>query len=121
MAETSETTLKWISEGDALPKVGQVVLVATPRSVGEFWNVATARLLIRFEEVAAVPVKAGSAWPSDYWWGYGRQGQEVGLITGNGFWAALEAIPLPPGAEHQHMNGYHAVAQIGDVFIPQKR
>lgn len=115
-----ELALHWISEENALPRIGQMVLLATPRQARELWDIETATLQARHEDVVARPVKRGSLWPTDYYWGYqGRGGNS--LITGNGWWARLDAIPLPPRAEHASHNGYTFVRQIGDVFVQQGR
>lgn len=112
-------TLKWISEGDELPKVGQTVLLAHPRQGGEFWNLRTVELLTAHEGVFTRPVKAGSRWPTTYWWSSSRDGRSTFLVTGNNWWAMLDQIALPPGAEHMTDKcGYRYVAQPEPVWVP---
>lgn len=113
--------LNWISEQDKLPIVGQTVLLATPRQMGGFWDIETACILIRFEGVTPMPVPAGSErWPTEYYWGKPRgQNTSTSLVTGNGWWASLADIPLPPQAEHGAERGYEFVRQVGHVWIGQ--
>jgi hypothetical protein len=111
--------ISWISESEDLPAIGQRVLLATPRQSGEFWDIETAQLLARHEDVRPVPIRPGDRWPTDYYWG--RHGRDTSLITGNGWWARLDKIPLPPGAAHQIIRGYHCVVQLGEIFVPQRR
>lgn len=110
------TALTWVSESAALPLVAQSVLLMTPRRAGEFWNINIACILIRYEGVLPRPVEAGAAWPVDYWWGTGPA-REIVMVTGNGWWAPLSSLPLPPGAEHRSERGYDYIAQIGEVFV----
>lgn len=116
----SEVMLKWISEEQALPRIGQTVLLVTPRQRGEFWDIETVTLLARHEDVVARPVKRGSRWATDYYWSRGQSVHDHRLVTGNGWWAYLTTIPLPPGAVHASGNGYDFVRQVGDVFIRQE-
>jgi len=111
--------IKWISESNRLPLVGQNVLLATPRQAGKFWDIQTAVLLARHEDVNPRPVQSGGKWPVDYYWG--RSVHDTCLVTGNGWWALLDRIPLPPKAAHDFSNGYHSVRQVGDVFVPRLR
>ncbi len=99
--------LTWISEGDRLPRIGQQVLLAKPRQCDDVWFIATVHLLARHEDVVARPVKPGDQWPLDYYWSRGR-GDNV-LLTGEGWWASLAGLPLPPGAEHASLHGYDFV------------
>ena len=117
---TPETTacLTWISEAVAMPKIGQNVLLATPRQRGEFWDIRTAYLSAQHEGVIALPVSPGSRWPVDYSWRFhGSANDGIVMVTGNGWWALLDRIPLPPGAEHGSHNGFSFVRQVGDVFV----
>ena len=109
--------MKWISEADELPPIAQSVFYAHPRMSGDFWDISVARILVQYEGVAPRPVKAGHRWPTAYWWSDGS----TTLITGNGWWAKMDDIPLPPGAEHRHARGQHYVAQPVPVFIPQSK
>lgn len=114
--------MKWISEAEALPKIGQTVLFMAPRQFDTCWDISTARLLVRHEDVHPVPVKPGTRWPVEYSWCRGSGPRsDVCLVTGNGWWAALDDIPLPPGAEHvlDHPGG-HYIAQPTPCFIAQK-
>ena len=114
--------LEWISEGEALPKIGQKILLVHPCQSNEFWKIESAWLMARHEDVVPRPIKAGERWPTDYAWqrGEGGFGSPLCLlVTGNGWWASLEGIPLPPGAAHRMINGYHCVEQTHEVFIPQ--
>ncbi|MCW5711326.1 hypothetical protein [Shinella sp.] len=115
--------LQWISEGEALPRIGQSVLLATPRQTGEFWDLRVARLLVRHEGVFPVPVVAGGDWPTDYYWDRSTSGaRDTSLVTGNGWWASLKNIPLPPGAAHSgDERGYNYVRQVGEVFVPKRK
>lgn len=113
--------LTWISEGERLPMIAQTVLLAKPRQFGEFWDICTARILVRHEGVIPVPVRAGTDWPTDYWWSpaHGRAViDSPTLVTGNSWWAAMDDLPLPPGAEHRRGPlGGHYFAQPVDVWI----
>ena len=111
--------IKWISEADELPHVGETVLLCAPRQHTEFWDIRTACILIRHEGVTPVPVKAGSRWPRDYYWG-ARRGDETTMVTGNSYWARLDAIELPPGAEHRTERGQHFIAQPNDIWVGQE-
>lgn len=114
------TMIKWISEETALPRVAQHVLLATPRQMGEFWDLAVAKLLIQHEDVQPVPVRVGERWPTTFYWSRSQLVRDTCLITGNGWWAAMNGIPLPPGAVHHNSQGYDLIQQIGDVFISQR-
>jgi len=113
--------LTWVSEATALPRVGQAVLLATPRQSGEFWDVSAARLLAAYEGVVPRPVAAGSRWPTDYYWGRSNIGRDTCLITGNGWWASMTALPLPPGAAHGSECGYDYIRQVGECFLPIRK
>jgi hypothetical protein len=110
--------LLWVSESKDLPRIGQTVLLATPRQDGEFWDIATATLLARHENVIPLPVQPGQGfWPTDYYWSRGSHNRDTCLVTGNGWWASLANIALPPMAEHGSHNGYDFVRQVGRAFI----
>lgn len=111
--------IKWIRETDKLPPIAQPVFYAAPRQGGEFWDVSVSRILVRHEGVFPRPVKAGTKWPTEFWWCSDHFGRSTHLVTGNGYWAAMDDIPLPPGAEHKNERGQHWVAQIGECFIEQ--
>ncbi len=114
--------MKWISESEALPEIAQTVLLAHPRQTGEFWDITTARLLVQYDGVAPQPVPKGSRWPSTYYWEANRGGSVQShpfLVTGNNWWALLDDIPLPPGAEHKTERGQYYVVQPTPVFVPQ--
>lgn len=113
--------LTWISESIALPRIAQDVFLATPRQNGEFWDISIARLLARHEGVHPVPVAAGAEWPTDYYWNRSNNGRDVCLVTGNGWWASMTDIPLPPKAVHKATMGFDFIHQVGDVFVPQRR
>lgn len=112
--------MKWISEAEELPKVGETVLFMVPRQADNIWDISTAVLLVTHEDVRPRPIKPGARWPVDYSWCRGRGRSDVCLVTGNGWWARLDDIPLPPGAAHRtdHPGG-HYIEQIGNPFIPQ--
>lgn len=113
-------TLEWISEGDNLPIIGNDVLVALPRPLGEFWDVRVGMLLARHEDVVPRPVRPGSQWSVDFYWDFGRAGRDIiSLVTGNGWWASLAGLSLPPNARHENIRGYDCIVQVGDVFVPQ--
>lgn len=111
--------IKWISESEALPRVAQPVFFMAPKQADNHWTISVACILIRYEEVHPHPVKPGSRWPIEFWWGRPRGSDLVSLVTGNGWWAAMDDIPLPPGAEHRTERGYHFIAQPEDVFVGQ--
>lgn len=111
--------IEWISEGTALPVVGQNVLVAKPRKFQEWWDLSVGCILIRHEGVPVMPVKAGTKWPTNYYWSLSTDKRSTSLITGNAYWAALDELPLPPGAEHYFEREYHAIKLVGECFIPQ--
>lgn len=114
--------MKWISEADDLPRIAQLVLLAHPRQFSDFWDITTAQLLVRHEGVIPRPVPKGTRWPTEYWWETNRGGSAQShpfLVSGNSWWALLDDIPLPPGAEHRTERGYHYVAQPSLVFVPQ--
>jgi hypothetical protein len=116
--------LEWISEAEALPPIAEKVLLAHPRQSGEVWDIETARLLARHEDVRPLPIQPGGQWPTDFYWSRCEHGSTI-LVTGNGWWARLDRIVLPPGAEQAYgpagLGGGHYVRQIGAVFIPQGR
>lgn len=118
---TLAATLVWISEAERLPRIGQHVLVAIPRQMGDFWDLSVRCILARHEDVIPRPVCAGDEWPVDYYWGLPTARGENCLVTGNGYWASLESIPLPLGAAHDAERGFTFVRQIGDVFVPMRR
>jgi hypothetical protein len=112
--------INWISEESALPHVGEVVLRCHPRQFEEFWNMDVAQLLIRHEGVIPIPVPRGSKWPIDYYWCRRGETRSTSLVTGNGWWARFEGLPLPPMAEHRRgRRGEHYIAQTGEAFIPR--
>lgn len=111
--------MKWISEGEALPAIAQNVLVATPRQSGEFWDIVVACILVRHEGVVPQPVSPGARWPVDFYWGFARRPNDNFIVTGNGWWASMTEIDLPPGAEHQQIRGFDCIAQLGHVFVQQ--
>lgn len=113
------SVLDWISEGEALPIIGQTVIVAHPRQVGEFWDVKIQCILARHEGVLVRPVKAGERWPTDYYWGDIRNQAGTNIITGNSWWAYLDGINLPLGAEHQIIRDYRCIVQPEPIWIPQ--
>ncbi len=111
---------EWISEGDRLPKIGQNVMIALPDQFASFWRVSVARLLVRHEDVYPMPVQAGSGkWPVDYYWAPPGRGRDTSLITGNGWWAAMDRMNLPPLAGHGCERGYHFVVQTAPAFTPK--
>lgn len=115
--------LTWISESERLPGIAQRVLLATPRQHEEFWDIRTAQILVQHEGVFPRSVPAGSEWPTDYWWApsYGRSMLDAPvLVTGNNWWAAMDSIPLPPGAEHKTIRGYHCVIQPTPVWVGKR-
>lgn len=115
--------MKWISEAEALPQIAQVVLLAHPRQGGTAWDITTAQLLVQYEGVIPRPVPKGSKWPTTYYWETNRGGSVQShpfLVSGNSWWALLDDIPLPPGAEHRTERGYHYVAQPEPVFVTQQ-
>jgi len=114
-------TIEWISEGTKLPRIGQTVLLLTPRQAGEFWDLHIACLLARHEGVTPRPVSAGGPWPTDYYWGNPKVAQDTRLITGNGWWASVAGIPLPPQALHAHEAGFDFIRQVGIAFVPKKK
>lgn len=111
--------LKWISEADDLPPIAQPVLFMHPRQFGEFWDMHVACILVRYEGVVPRPVKPGSRWPTEYWWGAKRGEGADNLVTGNGWWARLDGLPLPPGAEHATDREFHYFAQPKPVWVGQ--
>jgi len=114
--------LEWISEGEALPIVGQTVLLASPRQFDKFWDIRSAMILVRHEAVVPRPIVAGDDWPTDYYWALEKGNRDTRLVTGNNWWASLAEIPLPPGARHTSDRlGYNYIEQIGSVFIPKRR
>lgn len=112
--------MKWISEVEALPPAGQPVFYMAPRQADTFWDVKVARLHIRYDGARIRPVKPGDEWPTDFWWSMDHFNSETGLVTGNGWWAWMDDIPLPPGAEHRRERDQHYIAQIGNVFVSQR-
>lgn len=112
--------MKWISEADQLPPIAQPVFYTAPRQSGEFWDTTVARLLVHYEGVCPRPVKAGDQWPTTYHWSHDHFSANTSLVTGNGWWAWMDDIPLPPGAEHRKERGQHYIAQIGECFVPMK-
>jgi hypothetical protein len=84
--------LTWISEEDHLPVVGQSVLLASPRRDGEWWDMKVACILIHHEGVIPLPIKRGSKWATQYYWGSPRGADRSSdkLITGNNWWAYLD-------------------------------
>src|ERR1700677_4775989 len=105
--------IEWISEADRLPRIGQdvLVLVATPCKMGDFWDIRVGSLLVRHEDVVPLPVKPGDQWPVDFHWSFDQ------LVTGNGWWASMTALPLPPNAKHETIRGYHCIVQVGEAFV----
>lgn len=102
--------LEWISEEERLPIIAQRVLLLSPRQGGEWWDPRIAMILVRHEGVVPHPVRKGEVWPVDFFWNYGGQ-QQTALVTGNAFWASLENINLPPGAEHYTDKHSRAIRQ----------
>lgn len=114
--------MKWISEAEQLPPIAQNVLLAVPRQFVEFWDLTTAKLLVQYEGVTPLPISKGQKWPTTYWWERNHGGsikRHPCLITGNAWWTLLDAIPLPPGAEHRTERGHHYIAQPSPVFVMQ--
>lgn len=109
--------MKWISEAEALPIIAQPVLLAHPRQFDNFWDLKVAQLLVRHEGVAPRPVPKGSKWAIDYWWDSSRDGKDIHMVTGNSWWAMLDDIPLPPGAEHKSERGYHFIGQPIPIWV----
>lgn len=106
--------LKWISEEEGLPPVAQRVLLLSPRQMGEWWDPRIAMILVRYEEVVPHPVRKGDLWPTNFYWNYGGQ-QQTCLVTGNAYWASLEHINLPPGAEHYSDKRSRAIKQVAGL------
>jgi hypothetical protein len=117
--------LKWISEADALPPIAQPVFLMTPRQSGDFWDMSVACILVDYEGVRPRPIKPGDQWPTTYRWGRTYGGDLISLVTGNAWWALMNEIPLPPGAEHASRVAFgdrqHWFAQPKPVFVGQKR
>lgn len=112
--------LNWVREDAALPKIAQWVLLAHPRQNGHFWDIVTAQILVRHESVYPKPVPLGGPLATEYWWETNRGGSVKShpfLVTGNNWWASLDHINLPPGADHIIDRGYHYVAQPIPVFV----
>lgn len=112
--------MRWISEGEDLPKIGQRILLCSPRQHAEFWDMSVMCLMVDYDGVVPLPVKAGGEWPTRYFWGdpyYGRQ--HCKLITGNAWWSTFEGIELPPRALHRYMGprNDHVIVQDGDVWV----
>lgn len=105
-------TLKWISESVGLPRIAQSVLLASPRQSGEFWDLRVASLLVRHEDVVPKPVKAGDPWARYYYWKVDHFGEHNVFLTGNNWWALMNCINLPPGAEHDFDGMYHYIRAI---------
>jgi hypothetical protein len=112
--------IDWVSEGTASPVVGQSVLVAKPRQFQEWRDISVGCILIRHEGVPVLPVKAGTRWPTNYYWSLSSDKRSTSLVTGNAYCAALNNLPLPLGAEHFFEGEYHAIKQVGECFIPQR-
>lgn len=67
------------------------------------------------------PVRKGELWPTEFYWSYGTQ-QQTCLVTGNAYWASLDSINLPPGAEHYRDKVSHAIKQVdGLEFVVPAR
>lgn len=111
--------MKWISEAEKLPPIAQKVLLAVPRQFGEFWDLKVAQLLVRHEDVSPRPVAKGSRWPTEWYWDSSQCGRDTTLVTGNSWWALMDDIPLPPGAEHAAARGFHYIIQPMPVFVSQ--
>lgn len=103
--------LQWISEEERLPIVAQRVLLLSPRQGGGWWDPRLAQILIRYEEVVPHPVRKGDAWPVNFHWSWGGGNTNIALVTGNAWWASLEEINLPPGAEHYADKHTRAIKQ----------
>lgn len=112
---------EWRSEANELPPIAQKVMFAVPRQFGEFWDLHIAQLLVRHEAVIALPVPKGSRWPTDFWWSTGRDSRDTHLVTGNGWWAPLDKINLPPGAKHLFDGRFHYVSQPKSIFVSQTK
>lgn len=108
--------LKWVSEEDRLPKIGQKVLLLSPRQGGGWWDPSIAMILVRYEGVVPLPINKGAKWPVNYYWSDGRTNSHT-LITGNAYWAALDEINLPPGAEHYSDVYGHEFQQVGFEWV----
>lgn len=113
--------MKWISEAEQLPEIAQKVLLAHPRQTGEFWDLHVAQLLVRHEGVVPRPIAKGDRWATEYFWDWSNDGRGTVLVTGNSWWARMDEIPLPPGAEHQTIRGFHCIVQPTPVFVGQWR
>lgn len=114
--------LNWTREDVALPRIAQPILLAHPRQSGDFWDLAIGKLLVKHEDVCPIPRPRGHRWPTDWWWEVNRGGSAQSnpwLVTGNNYWAALDAIPLPPGAAHARDRSYHYLIQTAKAFVGQ--
>jgi hypothetical protein len=115
--------MNWVSEAEELPPIAQPILLAAPRQGGEFWDLTTAQLLVQYEGVVPRPVPKGTRWPTTYYWERNLRGGSANshpiLVTGNAWWALLDEIPLPPGAEHRSERGRHYVVQPQPIFVGQ--
>jgi hypothetical protein len=117
--------VKWIREDQALPRIAQPILLAHPRQSGDFWDILTAKLLVRHEDVCPIPKPQGD-WPTEWWWETNRGGSAQSspiLVTGNSWWTHLDDIPpnLPPGAQHVHdAHGYRYVIQTEAFWVQKK-
>lgn len=113
--------LDWISEGERLPPIAQKVLLLKPRQGGGWWDPCVAMILVRHEGVAPYPIRKGDRWPVDFFWAHGPGDRSHVLVTGNAFWASLESINLPPGAEHYNGAHSHAIKQAdGFQYVSQR-
>jgi hypothetical protein len=110
----------WQSEENSLPNIAQPVFLAYPRKMGEFWDVYVARILVRYEGVCPIPVKRGTPWPTDYWWGAENSYNHHILVTGNSWWAPMNNIALPPHAEHRVIRGDNCIVQTSPIWVGQK-
>lgn len=103
---------EWYSEQTKLPRIGERVFICRPREDVDLWDIHVGFLAADHEGVVARPVPTGTKWPTQYYWVFGpvRMGTNYTcLITGNGWWAPLSAISLPPGARHQIEHGYSVI------------
>lgn len=104
--------MDWFSEAEKLPEIAETVMLASPRSSGDFWDLRLAMILVRHEGVVPMPVPNESKTPVDFYWAPDGDIRKSRLVTGRQWWARLDTINLPPGAEH-------ARGRRGEHFIRQ--
>lgn len=113
--------MHWQSERDALPRIGERVLLLVPRQGGEWWDMSVAWLAVDYDGVVPHPVAPGSRWPRDFWWHATPDHRHPVLVTGNAYWCSLGELPLPPGATHVWgPRGEHAIAQPTLIWVGQE-